>query len=115
MTRGDVVLVRPAHPKGGRGKKRPAVVVQADAYAAVVPTVVVVEGTTNILLRSDPACLFVQAASPDGQAAGLNRDTVFTCLVLATVPVVGAPRIGALSPALMQQLDACLKAALDLR
>jgi len=32
MTRGDVVLVRFPHSSGARGKKRPAVVVQADGY-----------------------------------------------------------------------------------
>ena len=31
MNRGDVVLVRFPHPSGARGKKRPAVVVQADS------------------------------------------------------------------------------------
>jgi len=32
MKRGDVILVRFPHPSGQRGKKRPAVVVQSDAY-----------------------------------------------------------------------------------
>ena len=35
MKRGDVVLVRFPHPSGQRGKKRPAVVVQSDAYAGL--------------------------------------------------------------------------------
>jgi len=38
MKRGDVILVRFPHPSGQRGKKRPAVVVQSDAYASVVST-----------------------------------------------------------------------------
>ena len=38
MSRGDVVLVRFPHPSGVRGKRRPALVVQADSYAAVVGT-----------------------------------------------------------------------------
>jgi mRNA-degrading endonuclease toxin of MazEF toxin-antitoxin module len=45
MKRGDVVLVRFPHPSGQRGKKRPAVVVQSDAYASTVSTVVVAEVT----------------------------------------------------------------------
>ena len=36
MKRGDVVLVRFPHASGLRGKKRPAVIVQADKYAGVV-------------------------------------------------------------------------------
>jgi len=43
MKRGDVVLVRFPHPSGQRGKKRPAVVVQADAYAGTVSAVVVAD------------------------------------------------------------------------
>ena len=35
MKRGDVVLVRFPHPSGMRGKKRPAVIVQSDAYATI--------------------------------------------------------------------------------
>ena len=46
MNRGAVILVRFPHPSGVRGKRRPAVVVQADSYAAVVRTLVVAEITT---------------------------------------------------------------------
>ena len=38
MKRGDVILVRFPHPTGLRGKKRPAVIVQSDAYAGTVST-----------------------------------------------------------------------------
>lgn len=59
MKRGDVILVRFPHPSGLRGKKRPAVVVQADAYAGKVVTVVVAEVTKNLSMAADPACLFI--------------------------------------------------------
>jgi mRNA-degrading endonuclease toxin of MazEF toxin-antitoxin module len=115
VSRGDVVLVRFPHPSGGRGKKRPAVVVQSDAYATVVGTVVVAEVTSNLALASDPACLFIDAATPDGQAAGLTRDSVVSCLILFTVYADTIDQtLGTLSPALAQQLDTCLKAALSL-
>ena len=55
MKRGDVVLVRFPHPSGQRGKKRPAVVVQSDAYAGTVHTVVVAEVTKNLTMKGDPA------------------------------------------------------------
>jgi mRNA-degrading endonuclease toxin of MazEF toxin-antitoxin module len=32
VQRGDVILTRVPHAAGGHGKKRPAVVVQADVY-----------------------------------------------------------------------------------
>ncbi len=57
MNRGDVILVRFPHPSGLRGKKRPAVVVQSDAYAGAVSTLVVAEVTKNLTMASDPACL----------------------------------------------------------
>lgn len=115
MNRGDVVLVRFPHPSGVRGKKRPAVVVQSDAYAAVVGTVVVAEVTKNLAMRSDPACLFIDVNTPDGKATGLVRDSVVSCLLLVTVYAdTIAQVLGTLSPAMRQKLDDCLKAALAL-
>jgi mRNA-degrading endonuclease toxin of MazEF toxin-antitoxin module len=43
MKWGDLVLVRFPDPSGQRGQKRAAVVVQSDAYASTVSTVVVAE------------------------------------------------------------------------
>jgi mRNA interferase MazF len=85
MNRGDVVLVRFPHPSGLRGKKRPAVVVQSDAYAGVVGTLIVAEVTKNLTMAGDPACLFIDVNTPDGKATGLIRDSVVSCLVLVTV------------------------------
>ena len=62
MKRGDVVLVRFPHPSGQRGKKRPAVVVQSDAYAGTVSTVVVTGtnfiGATAVKFDLTPAAAF---------------------------------------------------------
>jgi mRNA-degrading endonuclease toxin of MazEF toxin-antitoxin module len=115
MSRGDVVVVRFPHPSGGRGKKRPAVVVQADAYSGVIGTLVVAEVTSNLALASDPACLLIDVTTPEGQATGLTRDSVVSCLVLVTVYSDAIDQtLGSLSPAMVQQLDGCLKAALGL-
>ena len=115
MSRGDVVLVRFPHPSGGRGKRRPAVVVQADSYAAVVGTLVVAEVTSNLALAGDPACLFIDTTTPEGQATGLARDSIVSCLALATVYVDAVDEtLGSLSPALVQRLDGCRKVALGL-
>jgi mRNA-degrading endonuclease toxin of MazEF toxin-antitoxin module len=51
MNRGDVVLVRFPHPSGLRGKKRPAVIVQSDAYAGRGSTL----GTPFAMSRSATA------------------------------------------------------------
>jgi mRNA-degrading endonuclease toxin of MazEF toxin-antitoxin module len=115
MNRGDVILVRFPHPSGVRGKKRPAVVVQADAYAGTVSTLVVAEVTKNLTMAGDPACLLIDVSTPEGQATGLLHHSVVSCLLLATVDVdTVAKGLGTLSPTMRQKLDSCLKAALGL-
>jgi len=115
MNRGDVILVRFPHPSGLRGKKRPAVVVQSDAYTGTISTLIVAEVTKNLTMSSNPACLFIDTSSPGGQATGLIRDSVVSCLLLATVDADrGAQILGTLSPIMKQKLDDCLKAALGL-
>ena len=110
MKRGDVVLVRFPHPSGQRGKKRPAVVVQSDAYASTVSTVVVAEVTKNLTMKGDPACLFIDVSTPEGKATGLLIDSVVSGLVLVTVYTdTLAEVLGSLSPTLLQKLDDCLK------
>jgi mRNA interferase MazF len=116
MNRGDLVLVRFPHPSGARGKKRPAVVVQADTYAQQVGTVIVAEVTKNLATKNDPACFYIDIGTADGKATGLVRDSVVSCLLLVTVYAdTIAHVLGTLSPALKQQLDSCLRAALDLK
>ena len=115
MRRGEVVLVRFPHPSGLRGKKRPAVIVQSDAYASVVSTFVVAEVTKNLTMASDPACLFVDTSTPEGRATGLVRDSVVSCLVLVTVYGDTITQVlGRLSPNMNSKLNACLKTALEL-
>ncbi len=115
MNRGDVVLVRFPHPSGLRGKKRPAVIVQSDAHAGKVGTLVVAEVTKNLAMAQDPACLFIDTTTPEGQATGLVRDSVVSCLLLVTVYAdTVAQVLRTLSPAMKQKLSECLKAALEL-
>lgn len=53
VQKGDVVLARVPHTAGTRGKKRPAVVIQADAYNTTLWHVVVAEVTYG---RVHPPC-----------------------------------------------------------
>ena len=90
-------------------------VVQSDAYAAALGTVVVAEVTKNLTMASDPACLSIDMNTPDGSATGLVRDSVVSCLVLVTVYADAVDQVlGTLSPTLKRKLDDCLKAALGL-
>ena len=113
MKRGDVVLF--PHPSGVRGKKRPAVILQSDAYTGKLRSVIVAEVTKNLTLANDPACLFVDTSTQEGKATGLVRDSVVSCLVVVTVYAdTIAQVLGTLSPAMKQKLNDCLKTALDL-
>lgn len=115
MNRGDVILVRFPHPSGLRGKKRPAVIVQSNAYRGVVGTLVVAEVTKNPQMGNDPACLFIDTTTPDGKTTGLVRDSVVSCPILVTVYAdTVAQVLGTLSPTLQGKLDDCLKGALAL-
>jgi len=115
MRRGDVVLVRVPHASGIRGKKRPAVVIQADAYHGKVPTIVIASFTKNLSMATDPACVLVEAASPEGKTAGIVRDSVISCLSLETVYADMVDHVlGTLPSALIEKLDRSLKSALGL-
>lgn len=115
MNRGDVVLVRFPHPSGQRGKKRPAVIVQSDAYAGTIRTLVVAEITKNVTMANDPACLFIDTNTPEGKATGLVRNSVISCLMLVTVYADTVMQVlGCLSSTMRQRLDGCLKAGLGI-
>ena len=108
MNRGDVLLARFPHPSGGRGKKRPVVVVQADAYTQNLRSIVVAEVTKNLTMANDPACLFIDATTPEGQATGVVQDSVVSCLLMATIKTDRVHQvIGVLSHSMQQKLNAC--------
>jgi mRNA-degrading endonuclease toxin of MazEF toxin-antitoxin module len=115
VQRGDVVLTRVPHAAGGRGKKRPAVVLQADRYNRSERHTIVAEITSNRSRATDPANLLIEVTTPEGQATGLAQDSVVTCLQLATI---GEDRIssvlGKLSAALLAKLNDCLKIVLEI-
>jgi mRNA interferase MazF len=115
VTRGDVVLTRFPHASGVRGKKRPALIVQADGYNAAVGHVVVAEITTNLTPAKDPAFVLIDVATPDGKATGLAQNSLVSGLFLATIYSDRIERVlGKLSSGLMQKVNTCLKVALEL-
>lgn len=115
VNRGDVVLTRFPHPSGLRGKKRPALVVQADSYNATVAHVVVAEITTNLTPVSDPGFVLIDVTTPEGKASGLDQSSLVSGLFLATVFGDRIERVlGKLSAGLMQKVNTTLKIALEL-
>src|SRR3954468_24386435 len=115
LNRGDVAMSRFPHAGGRRGKKRPVLVVQSDIYNATVRHVSVAEITTNLAAASDPTCLLIDVSTPEGQATGLNQDSVVTCLFLATIAESRIdPLIGKISGTMIQRIDDCLRTAMAL-
>lgn len=115
IERGNVYNARFPHASGRAGKKRPVVVVQANEYNKRLHHAVVVQLTTNMRDKNDPACLFLEAATPEGQAAGIVKDSVLSGYLLALMSEDRLQdQIGRLSDEMMEKVDDCLKTALDL-
>jgi mRNA interferase MazF len=100
---------------GSGSKPRPVLVVQADAYNGRLDNVIVAAITTNLTHATDPASLLIDVGTPDGQASGLVRNSVVSCVNVATIHgSLVARKIGQLGPALISKVDACLKVTLGL-
>jgi mRNA interferase MazF len=113
IERGDVLKARFPHASGGRGKKRPVVVVQADVYNRRLRHAVVAQVTTNLDEKGDPAYLFVGAATPEAQGTGLDHDCLICCTLLSVMTEDRlTEKIGELPAELLTSLDDCLKVAL---
>src|SRR5215468_6361659 len=111
LQRGDVVMTRIPHAGGTRGKKRPAVIIQADSYNATLKHFMVAEITGNLAAASDPASFLIGVTMPEGKSTGLNQNSVVCCLFVATVGEGTITKvIGKLSPELLSLLEASLKA-----
>jgi mRNA interferase MazF len=115
LERGSVINARFPHASGTRGKKRPVVVVQANDYNNRLHHAVVGQLTTNLDDKDEPACLLIEAATPEGQAAGIVQDSLFSGYLLALMSEDRLTDvIGKLPDATMQKVNECLKASLGL-
>ena len=83
--RGDLVLVWFPHSDLKTLKRRPAIVVQADALGTGLPQVVLAMITSNLARLGHPSRVPVPKASPVGAASGLVADSVIMTDNLATV------------------------------
>jgi mRNA-degrading endonuclease toxin of MazEF toxin-antitoxin module len=118
MKRGDIIdiiLAFVPNVGGPGGKKRPALIVQADLNNVRLNETIIAAITSNISRTHEPHQLLIDISTPDGQATGLLRDSAVRCERIHTIPQVDVERIiGTLSPALMKQIDDRLKAALGI-
>lgn len=115
VLRADVVIVYFPFTDQPRKKRRPAVVVQADAYNRLIRKTIVAMVTGNLLRSQDPAHLFVDPKHPDGTSTGLRAPSLVSCNNPVTIDQDDiVQNLGHLSDVLQQKLDHCLKAALQL-
>ena len=117
MKRGDIVIA--SFPQSASAasapKNRPVLIVQANYYNQRIHNVLVAVITSNLARKSDVAHFFIEAQSPVGKLAGLNQDSLVSCLNLAVMLKNDLGRkIGELSIESMRQIDDCLKAAMGI-
>jgi mRNA interferase MazF len=63
----------------------------------------------------EPTQLLVEVSTPEGQLSGLRQDSVVNCVNIVTLEKTKIlRRLGALPDSLLQQVNACLMAALGL-
>jgi mRNA interferase MazF len=96
---------------------RPAIIVQADYNNSRLDDVVVAMITTNTSrAKREKTQLLIEAISDAGRETGLISDSAIKCEHLVTLhKSLVRRRIGHLPEELRDQLDECLKAALDLK
>ncbi len=97
-------------------KTRPALVVQSDHNNQRLDHTIVAIITRTIHLASREATqLLIDVTTPEGRQSGLLQTSAIKCEHLDAVLQADIFRvIGSLPPSSMAQVDACLKAALQL-
>jgi mRNA interferase MazF len=115
VQRGDVVMVDWLFSDRTGSKRRPALVVQADAYNTALDDTILALITGSARRRVGAATqLEIDIGTPDGLQTGLAINSVVQCENLVTVDRQFIQRIrGRLSVAMMQKVNDCLKAALE--
>jgi mRNA interferase MazF len=116
VQRGDVVVIDfPYSDQTGR-KKRPSVVVQDDYWNARLDDTIVAFVTSGVRQYvGSPTQKLIRFGSPEHAGSGLRKDSVIECQTLLTYDQsLILARIGRLSPAVMREVDDCLRASLGL-
>lgn len=116
VKRGDVVLLDHPFSTGIGSKVRPVLIVQGDRDNTRL-TNTIVAMITRTVQRADrlDTQILLDVATPEGQAAGIKATSAVNCSHLFTVSEkMLRKKIGHLSTAAMNQINACLKAALEI-
>lgn len=110
--RGEIHWADLGAPVGSRpARRRPVLVISADAYnRSRLTTVLAAAVTSNTALAAMPGNVFLPAT-----ATGLPRDSVVNVTALVTLDKGHlADQVGAVPPALMEEVERGLRRVLDL-
>ncbi len=107
MNRGDVVVVAFPYVTGGRGKNRPALVIQSGQNNQWLSNTIVAMITGNIrLATTEPTQLLIDPSSAEGKSSGLAYPCAVKCENLYTVSQQDILRtLGTLPASLMARDD----------
>jgi mRNA interferase MazF len=116
VKRGDVVVLDHPFSTGAGSKVRPVLVVQGDRDNARLNNTIVAMITRAIhRVGQVDTQLLIDITTPEGKATGLKTTSAVNCSNLFTVnEQLLRKKIGTLPPAVMQQVNDCLKAALGI-
>jgi mRNA interferase MazF len=115
IRRGAVVLVDFPFTDLAQAKVRPALVIQNDADNQRLRKTVIAMITGTLKRRGDPSHVFVDPNTAEGASSKLHGRSLISCVNLYTIEQNSILRVlGHLSDVLLRQLDASLKAALEL-
>jgi mRNA interferase MazF len=116
VSRGDVVIFDAQFVSRPGGKRRPMLVVQNDRNNAQMSNTILAVITTNSSRFNEPTQVLIDPSTADGAVTGLRSISAISCENLITVAKSDiVKKIGHLSDAHMQLVDAALKVSLSLR
>jgi len=114
VSRGEIVLVDYPFSDGTGSKVRPALVVQTDTLNGRIDDTILA-AVSRSTHRASPTQLLIDIATSEGKASGLRQNSMIQCENLLTYDqrriIV---TIGRLSAPLIQQVNDCLRKALEL-
>ena len=116
VRRGDIIIVDYPYSDQIRSKIRPALVVQSDIWNQRLDATIIASITSSHHRRvGAPTQYFIDTSTTNGQQTGLRFNSIVQCDNLLTYNRNRIRDIiGSLSDSAMQQIDACLKAALGI-
>lgn len=113
VSRGEIVLVDYPFSDHTGSKVRPALVVQSNSLNHRIDDTILA-AISRSTHRASATQVFVDISTPDGAASGLRQNSMIQCENLLTYDQrLIIATIGHLPAALIQQVNDCLRKALD--